>query len=431
MFTNFNEKNERFLTNEFIKGTGWRVDLIIGLTFPRQDLALGLEPSVLTVLPDGDNVRYCVDNDDLPDDSEVSMYLCSVYVTGMHEFFEFCKTRDKSKIYVGGYEPTMNPSRFIDYCEKVIVGPCDEFYETISQSGKVVKGITKFSRLPRYDLWDINLNQQIIPDKNPSDLVTSINTSQGCPMRCDFCCSPLMSDRIISKPLPLVSWECRELKKRSPKYIFIRDENFPLQSDWKEKLIEIESIGAKIYLFASANLCTPSNIEFMASHGVYMICLGLEDITENYTKNKTLDNAVKILHDYGVYVYLSFIVNPTKINTDEKSEEFYLRLMSRFNDLRPEMVCGNFLMPFKGTKLWDQYKDLVCEDDFDLYNSKSAFLEKDLSRRAKDEYDMYKIQLDYYTSSIYPREFKVHDTLHERFIELSEKFREYEEAYNN
>lgn len=399
---------------------------ILAMTFPKQDTNLGLEPSVLTVVPDGSNVEYILDyHQDKYEDSEVEYYLCSIYITGMMEFIEWSKMHTKSKIIAGGYEPTINPNDFLDYAEKIIVGPCDAFWETIAQEGKIVKGITLNKRIPRYDLYDIRLNQQIIPDKQKDDIVTSLNTSQGCPFKCDFCCSPLMCDHIMMKPLDLVREEVNYLKTLNPKWLFIRDENFPLQSDWKEKLALIKEIGAKIYLFASSNLCSEENVKYMKENNVYMICLGLEDITVEYGKNKMLDDTCNLLHKYGIYVYLSFIVDPLKVNTDEKSLDFYSKLLNRFNKLKPEMVCGNFLMPFRGTQIWDTYKHLITESDYKYYNSKSAFLEKDLNRRMKDEFEMFYYQWKYFNSDLYNkqvRKFATNDTLYLRFLELKEEF---------
>ena len=88
-------------------------------------------------------------------------------------------------------------------------------------------------------------------------------------------------------------------------------------------------------------------------------------------------------------------------------------------------MFGNFLMPFRGTKIWDQYKDLVSTDDYDLYTSKSAFLEKDLEIRKRMEYEMFYYQWEYYTSLFYKenvRDFFKEDTLHLRFLELKEEF---------
>lgn len=396
------------------------------MTFPKQNTSLGLEPSVLTVVPDGNNVEYILDyKEDKYKDEDVEYYLCSIYITGMDDFIKWSKTHSKSKIIAGGYEPTINPEDFLPYAERIIVGPCDDFNETINQEGRIIKGITSNKRIPRYDLYDVHLNQQIIPDKAKDDIVTSINTSQGCPFKCDFCCSPLMCDHIMDKPLSLVCEEVDYLKKLNPKFLFIRDENFPLQKDWKEKLMEIKKTGAKIYLFASANLLTEENVIFMKENNVYMVCLGLEDITVEYGKNKKLNEVCELLHKHGIFVYLSFIVNPLKINTDEKADIFYKQLLDRFYELKPEMVCGNFLMPFRGTKLWDEYKSLVSYDDFKFYDSKSAFLEKDSIRRAKDEFDMFYYQWLYYTSDFYNtlvRKFDVNDTLHLRFLELKEEF---------
>lgn len=149
------------------------------------------------------------------------------------------------------------------------------------------------------------------------------------------------------------------------------------------------------------------------------------DVTVDYRKNRELDRTCDLLHKYGIYVYLSFIVDPTKVDDDRKSAWFYERLLERFCRLRPEMVCGNFLMPFRGTAIWDDYKHLVTPEDFRSYDSKSAFLEKDPLRRAKDEYDMYRYQRLYYESDFYRRKvrrFDTGDTLHMRFEELKQEF---------
>ena len=405
---------------------------VIGLSFPEQQSNLGLEPSILTVLPDGDNVEYSLHNIDF-NDEDVLYYACAVYISGYDEFKAWALRHDRKKIVVGGYHPTTFPEDFLNYADKIIICPCDNFYDTIEQPGQVVKGITDYNHTPRYDLYDAKFNQQIIPDKDPAELAISINTSQGCPMRCDFCCSPLMCDTLQSKPIDLIKKEVEILKKEAePRlakgenvYLFIRDENFPMQKDWVERLELINSIGAKIYLFASANLLNEETVKKFKENNVYMVCLGLEDITETYKKNEKLDASVALLKKYGIYVYLSFIVNPLKIIGREKATEFYDKLMNRFYELKPEMVCGNFLMPFRGTKLWDTYYAFVAPEDYKHYDSKSAFLIKNPIVRKKMEFFMFYYQYLYYTSELYNndiRTFEIGDTLHLRFEELYSQF---------
>jgi len=401
-------------------------DRIIGLTFPPQNTTLGLEPSILTVLPDGNNVEYNLKNIEF-NNSSVKYYLCSVYIAGMDEFKEWANRHDRNKIIVGGYQPTMFPEEFTNYASKIVVGPCDDFCATISQEGQIIKGITTYKRIPRYDLYDCKYNHQIVPDAKSDSIFSSINTSIGCPFKCDFCCSPIMAPKIMSKPIDLVEKEAKAINERyNPDYLFIRDENFPLQKDWKERLEVISSCmpKAKIYLFASANLLDEDTVSFMKSHNVYMICLGLEDITVSYGKNKDLDAVCSLLKKHDIYVYLSFIVNPLKIVGREQGEEFYRKLMERFNELKPEMVCGNFLMPFRGTKLWDEYFQFVSSEDYKYYDSKTPFLIRNKVLREKMQFFMFYYQWLYYTSETYNkiRTFKCNDTLHLRFEELKEEF---------
>jgi len=406
---------------------------IIGLTFPPSDLNLGLEPSLLTVLPEGKNVEYFLRNVDFNDD-DVKFYLCSVYISGYDEFVNWALRHDRNKIIVGGYHPTTFPEEFMRFAFKIVQGPCDDIFATIEQPGQIVMGITSYKKIPRYDLYNIRYNQQIIPDKKRDDIVTSISTSGGCSNTCNFCCTPIMSRKLFSKPLHMVQRETDYLKILFPRWIFIRDENFTLQKDWRDRLQIIERAEANIYLFASANTLDEEAIKFMARHKVYMICLGLEDITEEYNKNKNLDEAVKLLKKYGIYTYLSFIVNPLKIIGQEEGKEFYQRLMTRLYELAPEMICGNFLMPFRGTKIWDQYYAFVSREDYKYYNSKTAFLIRNPVVREKMHFFMFWHQWLYYTSDFYNqnvRKFDVHDTLHERFLELYKEFREKHERLWN
>ncbi|MBW3022669.1 radical SAM protein [Candidatus Woesearchaeota archaeon] len=466
---------------------------IIGMSFPRNNLNLGLEPSILNVLPQGDNVEYCPDNSTQFDDNKVEMFLCSVYIAGMDEFKKWAAEHDTKKIIAGGYHPTMFPEDFVDFADKIVMGPCDDLEATLSQQNvlfekshydscmtgndrfveerilrtlkprkgwirtfgeimknglpekasgkaeilkdKVLPGVLTFKNTPRFDLYNIMNNQQVIPDKKHDDLSTSINTSFGCPYKCDFCCTPVMfGPHLISKPLEAVEREVSMIKKRLDKaddrtnqrFLFIRDENFTLQKkDYKKKLEMIAETEAKIYLFASANTLTDEIADNLAKNNVYMICLGLEDPTVEYGKNRHLDDAVKRLKKRGIFTYLSFIVDPLRIVGAGKGKEFYEILMKRFEELKPEMVCGNFLMPFPGTPMWDKYYHLVSKDDFREYNSKTPFLIKNRIVHEKMRYFMFKSQWDYYTSEFYNkhiRRFDAGDTLHERFVELKKEF---------
>ena len=409
---------------------------IIGMTFPRCDLSLGLEPSILYVLPDGDNVEYNMYNEDF-NDEDVNYYMCSVYISGMEEFKQWASKHNRNKIIVGGYHPTTFPEDFKQYAFKIVTGLCDDVYETIAQKGQIVNGVLNHNHLPRRDLYNIACNQQVIPDKLPDDLCTSIFTSVGCPNNCDFCCSPIMSNKVVQRTIPEIVNELTYIRQHYYidviKYCFIRDENFTLQKDWKKRLQLIHEYMplTKLYLFASANTLNEETIKEFKRNNVYMVCLGLENINSNYTKNNNLDEVCKLLKKYDIYIYLSFIVNPLEIVGASKGEKFYTRLLKRLNELKPEMICGNFLMPFRGTKLWDEYYQFVSEEDYKYYDSKTPFLVRNKILQEKMKFFMFYYQYIYYTNDSYCRDFTCGDTLYERFKELRKEFsKKYELVYN-
>jgi len=407
---------------------GRKRNRIIGMTFPRTNLSLALEPSILTVLPPGKNVEFDMFTRDYNDD-DVELYLCSVYITGMDEFVAWALRHDKSKIVVGGYHPTAFSEEFVRYAGRIVQGPCDDIWATLAQEGQIVRGIVSNKTLPRRDLYDVAKNYQVIPDKMLADIAVSINTSMGCNMDppCDFCCTPLMCEKQTSRPLEMVVREAESLRVYDPEYLFIRDENFTTQKDWRARLEAIHRIlpETKIYLFASANTLSEATVSFMAGHGVYMVCLGLEDPTVEYGKNKKLDSAIARLKRYGIMTYLSFIVDPLKIIGREDGENFYNLLMARLYELGPEMICGNFLMPFRGTKIWDEYYAFVSPEDYKDYDTKTPFLVRNPIVREKMKFFLFWYQWLYYTSDFYNnevRKFAVGDTLHLRFQELYEQF---------
>jgi hypothetical protein len=201
-----------------------------------------------------------------------------------------------------------------------------------------------------------------------------------------------------------------------------------MQSDWRERLAVIHTAlpETRLYLFASANtITTQEKADYMAQNGVYMVCLGLEDPTKEYAKNRTLDTVASFLKEAGIYIYLSFIVDPLAIVGRAEGEAFYQKLNQRFIELGPEMVCGNFLMPFRGTKLWDKYYQYVGPEDYKYYNSKEPFLVRNPVLREKMSFFMFWYQWQYYNSEYYDisvRKFDTGDTLNLRFMELYNEF---------
>jgi hypothetical protein len=108
--------------------------------------------------------------------------------------------------------------------------------------------------------------------------------------------------------------------------------------------------------------------------------------------------------------------------------------MARIYELAPEMICGNFLMPFRGTKIWDKYYVFVSRDDYRNYDSKTPLMIRNEVVKEKMKFFMFWYQRLYYTSEFYNtevRKFDVGDTLHLKLEDLYKEFRpKYERMWN-
>jgi hypothetical protein len=82
-------------------------------------------------------------------------------------------------------------------------------------------------------------------------------------------------------------------------------------------------------------------------------------------------------------------------------------------------------MPFRGTKIWDQYYAFISPKDYKYYTTKEPFLIRNKIVREKMKFFMFWYQWLYFNSEFYNtkvRKFAVGDTLHLRFLELYDEF---------
>ena len=354
------------------------------------------------------------------------MYLCSVYTRGWNEFRRFANKVGRDKIIAGGYHPTAMPDETLAYAHKVVTGYCGNIDAIVDapQTG-VFAGTFGFTAMRR-DLIDQSSLCQVYPDIQPNYRVGSMVSSIGCPFDCSFCSTPQMSDRKMRlSPMDYVEQEIQDLVDRGVQSVFVRDESFATNPN----LLAVAERFAKkfemVYSFGTGNVMgkRPEMVKRLGELGWHSLNFGLEDVGENYRKNKALKEACDNCHRYGVGVVLSFIVND-RGKTKQAATENYRALYDAFCDLKPAQVCANFLMPLPGTGIWKEHRDMIDEDDFDKYDSKTPlFCDDDLAkwhRRA-----IVALQLKYYQSDVYNREvreFTCGDTLHLRCEQLAEQY---------
>ncbi|MDO8524096.1 MAG: radical SAM protein [bacterium] len=190
--------------------------------------------------------------------------------------------------------------------------------------------------------------------------MAGIDTSEGCPFGCSFCCVTLLRGREM---LPhrarsiggVIDWVERTHKLGLP--IMFLDDNFRRSPNYRQLLQELivlnERLGKKLRIFAQLDTAiSPSDVRDLAFAGINQVYLGVEslDLDNLQASNKKQNNPenyqklVEEFHKYKIKVDAGWITGWP--NQKAKSIQKEARLMASKFDI----VTPFDLVPFPGTK---------------------------------------------------------------------------------
>ena len=227
-----------------------------------------------------------------------------------------------------------------------------------------------------------------------------VSTSLGCTHKCNFCYLWEMTDgRYFHRDVESIIGELKQMEQ----YPIIRfcDSNTFGDVQKARKLFTriIEEGLDNHYFMADVRTDTvikyPDLMQLAAKAGLKVTICGLEATSneelKKYGKDNTIEtiqDALKILNECGIFVNGNYIVRP---DYDEKDFE----RVARFVEDNPIYNSGfTILTPFPGTEQWDELQDQIVIKDYDYYNLTNAVLKTKLSER-----DFYSKLSDLYNVS--------------------------------
>jgi radical SAM superfamily enzyme YgiQ (UPF0313 family) len=213
--------------------------------------------------------------------------------------------------------------------------------------------------------------------------LASIRTSLGCLFRCKFCALWRITDGkyLTRKPECIVN----ELSEIEEDNIFFADDESMLRKDRMMKLadqIRDAGIRKKYRLYARSSTIKkwPELIEKWCDIGLTSVIVGFEGFTDEdlkkfnkATKISMNETAIAILKKNGIEICADFIV------TQDFDREKFRRLYDYVQRLDLKMPIFPILTPLPGTTLYEEEKDRIISDDYDLYDFKHTLLPTKLS----------------------------------------------------
>lgn len=286
--------------------------------------------------------------------------------TRAYEIAEQCKQEGIPTI-MGGPHASAMPEEALQHFDSVAIGECDEIWPEIVEdaAGERLKkrytGHLADLGRPRAG----HVKQDLQPVDGTYD-VSSIQTSRGCPVGCEYCSVTTFNGAAIRRRnIDDIIEEWNETPKR---FIFVVDDNFfgvgPKHAAWaKELLRQIIKRGKKRLWFSQTTINMggdPEGLRLAYKAGCRGMLIGFEtfddeslkDYHKGINRNCLADyqNLVNGFHKAGISVFGGFIIGSDH-DTPQTVSETALAAVK----LGIDIIQLTNLTPLPGTKMFDRY----------------------------------------------------------------------------
>jgi len=299
---------------------------------------------------------------ELPDYFDlVALSTFTAQVKEAYEVADFYLAR-KIPVVMGGITVTSLAEEVKQHCTSVVIGEGEPLWPAVLydfERGALKPFYTPSKEfnladapMPRFDLLD--------PDKYNR---LTIQTSRGCPHRCEFCASSiLLTTRYKVKPVAKVIAEIREIKKIWPHPFieFADDNSFGQREHYKQLLRGLAK--EKLRWFTEADLSVAGDDELlglMRDSGCQQVLIGLEsprrasldgvELKSNWKwrQQDSYRAAIAKIQSYGITVNGCFV-----LGLDGDTPEVFHDVLNFVRDSGLYEVQVTFMTAFPGTPLY-------------------------------------------------------------------------------
>jgi len=294
----------------------------------------------------------------------------SSYSAQIGEAYELSRRyRDADVLTViGGPHVTALPDEALAYGDAVVIGegePC--WPDVLADAADGTLKPTYSSRERGYDLADSPVPAFELLDIDKYNRLT-VQTSRGCPHRCEFCASSVMlTDTYKQKPMSNVLREIERIREvwERPFIEFADDNSLVNHAYWRELLGALAGKGIK--WFAETDLSVaedPPLLDLMHASGCAQVLVGLESPVERglhgielrndwkYNRFPHYREAIETIQSHGITVNGCFV-----IGLDGHTPDIFDQIYAFVRDVGLYEVQITILTPFPGTPLYARLRE--------------------------------------------------------------------------
>lgn len=275
-----------------------------------------------------------------------------------------------TKVVMGGNHVSSETEEALNHTDCVMIGEGEVFWQDMladAERGNLRE--TYGSMFGNFDLQNAPLPKYDLLQPEKYNRVT-VQTSRGCPLRCEFCASSVLyTRRYKQKPKELVIAEIQQLKRmfKRPFVEFVDDNTFVDRRYWKSLLPELENESVRWFAETDVSVADdPELLEAMKNAGCKQVLIGFEspveeglgglELNSNWKAKRwqTYKNAIKRIQAHGIRVIACFMVG-----LDGQTTQIFDAILQFVREACPFDVQITVPTAFPGTPY---YRRLLAED---------------------------------------------------------------------
>ncbi len=368
--------------------------LALGLTMPgvlQRGKVVASLPSLgllylAAVTPEGHDLQYFEAPEDGSEPEE--LYECDLVAisTFSAQVFEAYAIADRLrakgvKVAMGGLHVSVRHEEALEHADYVFIGEGENIWPRLVEaveSGDAQR-VWDAKEFPLVDIKSLPVPRYDLLEGRPYNRFT-VQTSRGCPWRCDFCASTVMLRQAYRKrPIEHIIRDLKELTTfRKRPFIEFADDNTFVDKAWSKELCR-QLIPLKLKWFTETDITVaddPELLGLMREAKCRQVLIGLEspeqsalEGMEEKTNFKArrwagCKDAIRRIQDHGITVNGCFI-----LGLDGHTPDIFEEVLEFALDVPLFEVQITVLTPFPGTPLYDRLLSegrIIHPDRWDL-----------------------------------------------------------------
>lgn len=323
------------------------------------------------VTPPGHELRYFEAAGDGKEPAEV--YDCHLVAisTFSAQVFEAYAIADRLRqrgvrVAMGGLHVTVRPEEALQHADYLVIGEGEPAWPEIVQAAAQGKDqrLWQAADFPPLDIRSLPVPRFDLLAGRPYNRFT-VQTSRGCPWRCDFCASNVMLRQAYRKrPVAHVRRDLEALLRlRKRPFIEFADDNTFVDKEWGKELCR-QLIPLRLRWFTETDISVADDAEFLdllRQSRCRQLLIGLEspeqaslegmELRANFKARRwaTYKEAVRRIQDHGITVDGCFI-----LGLDAHTPDIFQEVLDFALEIPLYEVQITLLTPFPGTPLYDR-----------------------------------------------------------------------------